>query len=131
MFDAPKPTIRNVGIISKPRSDRAGAVIAELVEFLRARSIGVRLDSESTQYVGGETSSRQDLAAWADMLIVLGGDGTLQATARASIGREIPVFAVNLGGLGFLTAIKLEDLYPQLSAALEGNYRLGRRRMLH
>ena len=54
-------------------------------------------------------------------MIVLGGDGTLLAAARAVAGRKIPLFPVNLGGLGFLTAITLDQLYPELDCALTGD----------
>jgi NAD+ kinase len=61
----------------------------------------------------------------------LGGDGTLLAAARAVAGRVIPIFPVNLGGLGFLTAITLDQLYPELERALHGEQRVVPRRMLH
>ena len=57
-------------------------------------------------------------------MIVLGGDGTLLAAARAIAGREIPLFPVNLGGLGFLTAITLDQLYPELECAICGEQRV-------
>lgn len=125
-------TVRTVGIISKPRSDRAAKLIPELLRWLRDRNVSSVLDPESAAYAGStEGRSREEVAAAADLLIVLGGDGTLLSTARAAIGRDIPVFAVNLGGLGFLTAIKVDEIYEQLERALRGGYRLGRRRMLH
>jgi NAD+ kinase len=64
-------------------------------------------------------------------MIVLGGDGTLLSAARAIAGLEIPLFAVNLGGLGFLTAITVDDLFPELDRALQGERRVSMRRMLH
>ena len=66
-----------------------------------------------------------------DLVIVLGGDGTLLSAARAIGGREIPLFPVNLGSLGFLTAITIDELYPELERALRGEHRVGRRKLLH
>jgi len=66
-----------------------------------------------------------------DLVIVLGGDGTLLSAARAIGSREIPLFAVNLGSLGFLTAITIDELYPELERALRGEHRIGRRKLLH
>jgi Predicted sugar kinase len=63
-------------------------------------------------------------------VIVLGGDGTLLSAVRAVAGREIPLFAVNLGGLGFLTAITVDALFPELERAFRGEHRIGARRML-
>ena len=74
---------------------------------------------------------RCDVAGGAQLLIVLGGDGTLLSAARAIGGRDIPLFAVNLGGLGFLTSIKVGELYSELERVLSGDYRIERRHMLH
>jgi NAD+ kinase len=67
----------------------------------------------------------------ADLAIVLGGDGTLLSAARAIGTREIPLFPVNLGGLGFLTAITSEEVFPELARALRGEHRIGKRKLLH
>jgi NAD+ kinase len=124
--------IRTVGLIAKPRSEDGPRVVTELIAWLGQRGISVFFDEEAAAYANCEGSlSRSDVAAKSDMLVVLGGDGTLLAAARASIGLEIPLVAVNLGGLGFLTAIKTEELYVQLERVLEGDYRVSRPRMLH
>jgi NAD+ kinase len=124
--------IETVGIISKPGSDLALRVVPELIAWLEARSIRTRLDAETAGYAGrGSGLSRDVVSEGVQILIVLGGDSTLLSAARAARGRDIPLFAVNLGNLGFLTAIKVEELYPQLERVLRGDYSIGRRRMLH
>jgi NAD+ kinase len=130
------PTVKSVGLIAKPRSDRGTTLVPELIAWLEARGITVFLDDGAAGYAGRSPAlSRDQVAAHSELLVVLGGDGTLLSAARASLvrdgGRELPLFAVNLGGLGFLTAIKIEELYPQLERALHGDFRVVRRRMLH
>ena len=130
------PSAKSVGLIAKPRVDRAAKLVPELIAWLEARGVAVFLDEEAAGYAGRSPElSRDQVAAHSELLVVLGGDGTLLSAARASLqadeGRDLPLFAVNLGGLGFLTAIKIEELYPQLERALRGDFRVARRRMLH
>jgi NAD+ kinase len=127
----PNAKVESVGLIAKPRSERAAAVVPDLVAWLTQRGITLHLDDESAAYAGLTNGlPRPEVAAGSQLLVVLGGDGTLLSAARASVGLDIPLFAVNLGGLGFLTAIKLEELYVQLERALHGEYRVAHRRML-
>jgi len=124
--------IRRIGIISKPGGDRAKTVIPELMEWLKERKISVRYDRETAEYLGKTDGvTRDEVPEQCQFLIVLGGDGTLLSAARAIAGRDIPLFAVNLGGLGFLTAISVEELYPELERAFRGEHRIALRRMLH
>ena len=126
------PAINTVSIISKPRSEPAARVVPKLIAWLEERGIATRLDRESASYAGnGEGFPRNQAADGSQLMVVLGGDGTLLSGARAVLGKDIPLFAVNLGGLGFLTSIKVEDLYPQLERVLEGQGELTRRGMLH
>ncbi len=123
--------INTVGIISKPKIASGSEVISGLLAWLEERGIQYRCDAQTAAY--GQVNayfSREDLPEGADLVIVLGGDGTLLSAARWIGGRDIPLFAVNLGHLGFLTSIKLEDLYPELERALTGEHRIGRRRMV-
>ncbi len=125
------PAIDTIGIISKEGVPRAEAVIPELLEWIRARGITARYDDETAHYAGrADGLERREVPVGCQFVIVLGGDGTLLSAARAIGGREIPLFAVNLGGLGFLTAITVEDLYPELERALRGEHRIGHRRLL-
>ncbi|MEZ5351165.1 MAG: NAD(+)/NADH kinase [Bryobacteraceae bacterium] len=120
-----------MGIISRPGLERGSALVPGLVEWLRHRGIAVRYDRETAVYGGlPDGLDRGDVPADSQFVIVLGGDGTLLAAARAIGSRPVPVFAVNLGSLGFLTAITVDEMYPELERALRGQHRIGHRRML-
>ncbi|MEO8052981.1 MAG: NAD(+)/NADH kinase [Acidobacteriota bacterium] len=132
----PNSKILTAGIISKPHSEKAAVVAPALVKWLSQRGVGARCDAETAAYLAGGVGPKNGLPReavpdGAQLLIVLGGDGTLLSAARALRGRDIPLFAVNLGNLGFLTAITVEELYPQLERVLAGEYEISRRRMLH
>jgi NAD+ kinase len=132
----PNVAIKTVGLLAKPRSERAAQLVPELMAWLQQRGIAVTIDEEAAVYAGTPGLTREKVAESADLLVVLGGDGTLLSAARATINnpsddRDIPLFAVNLGGLGFLTAIKVDDVYNQLEHVLRGGYNIAKRRMLH
>jgi NAD+ kinase len=124
------PVINTVGIVSKPNSAAAGAVVRDLREWLAGRGISVRLDENSGEYAGVPGIERDAVPEGCDLLVVLGGDGTLLSAARSIGRREIPLFPVNLGGLGFLTAIAIDELYPELERAFRGEHRIAKRKML-
>ncbi|MGH9356635.1 MAG: NAD(+)/NADH kinase [Terriglobia bacterium] len=116
--------IRKVGITSKPHKADIEPTLVALVSWLRARNIEVLLDEETATAVQTAIPrlASPEIVALADLLIVLGGDGTLLATARAISDRAVPILAVNLGGLGFLTVTTLDELYPALEMVLAGKY---------
>ncbi len=125
------PVIDTVGIVSKPGTRQAQSLVPELLLWLKERNITARCDPQTAAYTTGvDPIPRELVPQGAQLVIVLGGDGTLLSAARAIAGRDIPLFAVNLGGLGFLTAITIDELYPELERALRGEHRIGRRRML-
>lgn len=126
------PDIKSVGIISKPDVAAAIGLVPKLIAWLAQRGLAVRYDEETAAYAGTRDGlARTEVAADADLVIVLGGDGTLLSAARAIDGREVPLFPVNLGGLGFLTAITMDELYPELERAFRGEHRIGKRKLLH
>jgi NAD+ kinase len=126
------PDIRVVGIMSKPGIPHASAIVPELIAWLESHGLQSRLDEETALYLGRTDGlPRAEVPDGAQLVIVLGGDGTLLSAARAVAGRVIPLFPVNLGGLGFLTAITLDQLYPELERALRNEQRIVPRRMLH
>lgn len=124
--------IKTVGIMCKPGSDQAARIVPELLAWLSARGVEVRYDEETAYYANsGGALPREVVPDDTQFVIVLGGDGTLLAAARAIAGRETPLFAVNVGGLGFLTAITIDELFPALERAFHGEYRIGVRRLIH
>jgi NAD+ kinase len=126
------PIAKTVGLLSKPNIPRAREIVPTLYNWLRERDIRVRFDDQTGVYLDmSGAMPRDEVPAGCDLVVVLGGDGTLLAAARALGGRDIPLFPVNLGNLGFLTAITLDELYPELERALRGEYRVASRRMLH
>lgn len=124
-------SVKKVGLITKPGVEKAAAVVPELLDWLKSRGLEVRCDEETASYVTGLTGMpREEVPEGTQLVILLGGDGTLLSAARAVGGRDIPLFPVNLGGLGFLTAITVDELYTELEHLLQGEQRLGRRRLL-
>jgi NAD+ kinase len=121
--------IKRVGIISKPKKTEIREIVPTLLKWLHDRSIDVFIDKETEAIVqtSEQCLSRNEISSQADLLIVLGGDGTLLATARALNRKPVPILAVNLGGLGFLTGITREDLYPTLESVLAGTHRTDHR----
>jgi NAD+ kinase len=125
------PIAKTVGLISKPNIPRAQEIIPALYEWLLRKGVAVRFDEQTGLYLNQPGAlERSNVPDECDLVVVLGGDGTLLAAARALGGRPIPLFPVNLGNLGFLTAITMEELYPELERALKGEYRVAGRRML-
>jgi NAD+ kinase len=126
------PDVKQAGIFTKPNVPAAQKLVPELVDWLAARGIAVRFDEITSALLGCPGGMPRDqVPDGCDLIIVLGGDGTLLSAARAIDGRDIPLFAVNLGGLGFLSAITIDDMYGDLERALRGEYRISIRRMLH
>jgi NAD+ kinase len=126
------PTIRTVGVISKPNAQAAVTLVPKLLQWLHDRGIHVRIDEPTAFYSGGVAGTpRAEVPEGCDLIIVLGGDGTLLSAVRAIGRQEIPLFPVNLGGLGFLTAITVDDLFPELERALRGEHRVAKRKLLN
>jgi NAD+ kinase len=124
------PTIRTVGIVSKPNSAAAANIVPALMEWLRGRGMAIRIDEQTALYAGVPGIPRDEVPEGCDLVIVLGGDGTLLAAARAIGRRETPLFPVNVGSLGFLTAITIDELYPELERAFRGEHRIAKRKLL-
>lgn len=111
--------IRRIGIIAKPKLATVSTVVRQLSEWCAARQIQVLLDKDTAALTGqAEGLERNDLVAASDLIVVLGGDGTLLSVARALDSHSAPILAVNFGSLGFLTEITLEELFATLESVL-------------
>jgi NAD+ kinase len=123
---------RTVGIVSRPRHTEIASVAPKLIKWLEAKGLAVLYDHETGSCLadGGRERSREELASAVDLLIVLGGDGTLLSAARSLGERPVPILPVNLGGLGFLASVTLADLYPILEEVLAGRNRMSERTLL-
>lgn len=130
-------SITRIGIVLKPHQPEALETICELVVWLAERDIklvgGPEIERERIQHQTGcavEEVSVDKLVTDVDLMLVLGGDGTMIATARMIGDHEVPVLGVNYGGLGYLAEFRIEELYSALESILAGNYRLDKRVML-
>ncbi|MDD9873221.1 MAG: NAD(+)/NADH kinase [Deltaproteobacteria bacterium] len=114
--------ISAVGLCLKPNSAEAGAAARDLSAQLRRRGVAVLADEEAAQWCGCEPQPRGAMAERAELLIVLGGDGTLLSVARAIEERPVPILGVNLGTLGFLAEVNPGELPGVLDRVLAGDY---------
>ena len=130
-------SITRIGIVLKPHQPEALKTICELVVWLADRGIklvgGPEIERDRVEHQTGcpiDQVATEQLAGEVDLMLVLGGDGTMIATARMIGDRDVPVLGVNYGGLGYLAEFRIEELYGALDSILSGNYRLERRVML-
>ena len=115
--------MKSAAIISKPSKPELASILPELLSWFRQRGYQLYLDQQTAQYTNGEeVVSRKEIGAKRpDFALVLGGDGTLLSAARAVAHEGVPILAVNLGSLGFLTEVPLSEMYSTLEAVDAGN----------
>ena len=124
--------MKSAAIISKPAKPELAGILPELLGWFRQRGYELYLDQETAQYTNGEQIvARQNIGAkHPDFALVLGGDGTLLSAARAVAEHGVPILAVNLGSLGFLTEVPLAEMYSTLQAVDAGQCPLEERSVL-
>ena len=121
------------GIVTKPGAAKAQGVVERLLDWLAVRGHAAVLEKETAGLVPAATVpsvGKAELPAQADLIVVLGGDGTLLSMARAVGDLGVPLLGVNLGELGFLTATTLDEMFPALEAWLAGRMAIDERMML-
>ena len=123
---------KKIGVFCKPKAPSATDILGRLIPWLRKQNYHIFLDT-GTAAIINETSSyeKREISQQADLLIVLGGDGTLLSIARAAHPHNIPILAVNLGSLGFLAEISIDELYPTLENILAGKFEIENRMLLN
>src|SRR5437899_11657077 len=128
----PRQTFHAIGILSRPRREQLSVVVPPLLKWLEAHGVKPVLDEETAAALPGNSKgrSRSLVADASQLLLVLGGDGTMLAAARLAAPRRIPILPINMGSLGFLTSFTLEELHPALDDALEGRFSLSERVMV-
>jgi NAD+ kinase len=125
--------IRRIGIVAKPAKDRVEEVLVNLLGWIKERQLYCCVDEASGALIDYkvELLPRNEIPDKVDMIIVLGGDGTLLSVARLLDNKNVPVLGVNLGGLGFLTEVSVSELFCTLERILKNDYSIDSRMMLN
>jgi NAD+ kinase len=123
--------IKNVAIFAKMHDPRCQGIASDLIHWLEARDCTPMVEPHLARLIGHtDAMTEEEIRDQAELVVVLGGDGTLISVARLFIDRDIPILGVNLGSLGFLTEITVEELYPRLELCLQSAPRVSARMML-
>ncbi|MBN1222620.1 MAG: NAD(+)/NADH kinase [Candidatus Aminicenantes bacterium] len=115
-------TIKHVGVVIKPHAAGIERILKDLIGFFEAKNITCILEdaaADKLQMKGGVP--REQIPEMVDLVIVLGGDGTLLSIAHLAAQKDVPVMGVNLGRLGFLTEVPLEEMHFAINSFLDGN----------
>jgi NAD+ kinase len=121
--------IRTVGLVAKYQEPKAARVVRWLIPWLKQRGKKVCVENGLAR-AGAQSCSKKELAAKADLIISLGGDGTLLNIAPLVERPEVPILGVNMGSLGFITEVAVDELEAILTTTLDGDYEVERRMTL-
>ncbi|HEU5464400.1 MAG TPA: NAD(+)/NADH kinase [Candidatus Binatia bacterium] len=121
--------IHTVGVVAKPHEPKAAQMVRWLVPWLKQRGKKICVENGVAR-AGAQSCSKREIAAKADLIISLGGDGTLLNIAPLVERPEVPILGVNMGGLGFITEVAVDELESVLTKTLEGEYAVEKRMTL-
>jgi len=123
--------IKCVGVVIKPNHKEAWATADELAAWLEKRNINLIGNTYGeAEKRGVKTVETEEFQSQSDLIVVLGGDGTMISAARLTGDREVSVLGINYGSLGYLTDFRIEEMFPALEMILAGEYEIDRRVML-
>jgi len=122
-----KRVIKSIGLVVKRNQPKALSIGQKLAQFIRSRHLLPIAENEIAASIGAEPVTREELAEQADFVIVLGGDGTLLGVARLTAARGTPILGINLGGLGFLTQVAVDEAQQAVDRVLKGDFEVDRR----
>jgi len=123
--------MKKIGIICKSGKPEPPEILKDVLPWLRQKGYEVFLDIETATILNIEGFPRSQIPSLADLIIVLGGDGTMISVSRLVAEKGIPILGVNTGGLGFLTAVQKEELYETLEQVFAGKCSIEERIMLN
>src|ERR1700741_953656 len=128
----PTPPFHTIGVISRPRRSNLAVVVPPLLDWFQAHGIRALYDTETAGALhnGSHGLPREQVPEESQLLLVLGGDGTLLAAARVAAPLGIPILPINMGSLGFLTSFTIDEMYPALEQVLAGRFSCSERVML-
>jgi NAD+ kinase len=124
------PAPKTVGLVVRRENPAAVTLARTIVARLAGRGIGVLVEPELADIAGARAVDKAAMVREADLIVSLGGDGTLLSVARLTATAELRVLGVNLGALGFLTEVTMDDAIAAIDRVFEGQYRLDRRTTL-
>jgi NAD+ kinase len=122
--------MRHVGIVANVRKENSSAVARDVAHWLEKRNVAVSFEREIAAALGREGFALAELPRDCDLIVALGGDGTLLSVARYACKRRIPILGVNLGGLGFLTELSVAEVLPTLERIEKGECSTEERMMI-
>jgi len=124
--------VKSIGFIVNPMKGGALQLAAELASWLISRNVEVLIEEEPAQMINhNDLAASEDAVYETDMVMVLGGDGTILRAARVAGPKGTPILGVHFGQYGFITEVHPPDVKPALERVLDGDYRISERMMLH
>ncbi|MCB1795673.1 MAG: NAD(+)/NADH kinase, partial [Candidatus Competibacteraceae bacterium] len=130
----PIPVFHTIGLIGKFGDPNVAGALNQIAAHLLQRQLRVLLDESSAQLIpdsGLEVASRAAIGEQCDLVVVMGGDGTMLNAARSLVDYDMPILGVNLGRLGFLADVSPSEIPHRLDGVLNGQFREARRLLLY